>query len=275
MTYGARSTRAVLPLHGSCKQPVLLGRGSISGVRRSPAAQSSQLRCLGAVCTILAAGLAAPAQAEVAASLAIESDYQLRGVSLSDGQPVVSLTVAYDHENGVYGDVAAIGVATRSSGVETLGYVAHLGYARRLPSGLSLDVGVRSSRVSAFLARRVPYEYTETYVGLSKGDLSAHIYFAPDYIGDEGPTAYLDLAGALRPARHWRVFGHVGVLAPLSKGKRLDERRAQLDLRAGAAREFGNLELHVAYTATDRTPHYPRRLRNRRDALTLGAVYYF
>jgi uncharacterized protein (TIGR02001 family) len=243
--------------------------------RRSRTAKSSQFRCLWAVCAILAAAVAAPARAEVAASLAIESDYQLRGVSLSNGQPVASLTVAYDHSSGVYGDVAVIGVSTRRLGVETLGYVAHLGYARRLSSGVSLDVGVRSSRVSSLITRRVPYDYTEAYVGLSKGDVSGHIYLSQDYIGDVGATAYVDLEGALRPARHWRVFGHVGVLAPLSQGSKLLERRTQIDLRAGVARELGNLELHAAFTATSTAPHYPRRIRNRRDALTVGAVYYF
>jgi uncharacterized protein (TIGR02001 family) len=242
------------------------------GARRSPPEGGPQLRRLGAAFAILVTCAAGPARAEVAASLAIDSDYPLRGVSLSDRRPVMSLTLAYDHDSGVYGDVAAIGVATRRSGVEVLGYVAHLGYARRLPSGASLDIGVTNSRVTTYVHRRYTYDYTEVYVGLSKGDLSAHVYVSPDYIGEGGPTAYVDLEGALRPARNWRVFGHVGLLTPLSES---NERRARLDLRAGVAREFGNLELHVVCTATSTAPYYPPGYPQKRTALTVGAVYFF
>ncbi|HZZ36423.1 MAG TPA: TorF family putative porin, partial [Caulobacteraceae bacterium] len=245
------------------------------GARRSRPGGAPHVCRLGAIVIVLVAWAATPVRAEVAGSLAIDSDYQLRGVSLSDNEPVASVTLSYDHGSGAYGDIAAIGVATRRTGVEFLGYVAHLGYARRLPSGASLDVGVANSRITTYVHRRYSYDYTEVYVGLSKGDLSAHVYLSPDYIGEAGPTAYVELEGALRPARHWRVFGHIGLLAPLRESSGPDERRARLDLRAGIARELGNLELHVVGTTTSTAPYYPPGYLQKRTALTVGAVYFF
>ncbi|HEY1448609.1 MAG TPA: TorF family putative porin, partial [Caulobacteraceae bacterium] len=85
-------------------------------------------------------GLAVPAHAEVGVSAALESDDRLRGVSLSDGNPVFSLNVSYDHKSGIYGGVSATAVATDHSGVEMLGDVAYIGYARKIDAVASWDV---------------------------------------------------------------------------------------------------------------------------------------
>ena len=119
---------------------------------------------------------AARAAAQVAVSAQLESDDRFRGVSLSAGEPALSVTVAYDHSTGLYGGLTGVLAATRHSGVQPLGYVAYLGYAGRLGGDASWDVGVSNSEDVVYLNKRDTQNYTEVYAGVSKGDLSAHVY---------------------------------------------------------------------------------------------------
>src|SRR5215468_4243490 len=65
---------------------------------RTPAV--GRLGLAGASIVIAAALHAAPARAQVGVSLSADSDHRFRGVSLSDGRPVVSLSLSYDHDSG-------------------------------------------------------------------------------------------------------------------------------------------------------------------------------
>ena len=49
--------------------------------------------------------LAGPAQAEVGLSAEVDSDDRVRGVSFSNGNPVFSLNLTYDHASGAYAGI--------------------------------------------------------------------------------------------------------------------------------------------------------------------------
>ena len=120
--------------------------------------------------------LAGPAHAQVGLSAAVESDDRVRGVSLSDGNPVLSLNLTYDHVSGVYAGVSATTVATDHKGVEMLGDVVYLCYAGRFGPETSWDVGVSNSNVSVYPDIAYRYNYTELYAGITRNNLSAHLY---------------------------------------------------------------------------------------------------
>ena len=105
--------------------------------------------------------LAGPAHAEIGLSAAVDSDDRVRGVSFSDGNPVFSLNLAYDHASGVYAGVSATAVATDHNGVEMLGDVVYLGYAGRLSAETSWDVGASNSNVSVYPDIAYRYNFTE------------------------------------------------------------------------------------------------------------------
>jgi uncharacterized protein (TIGR02001 family) len=220
-------------------------------------------------------GLAIPAHAEVGVSAALESDDRLRGVSLSDGNPVFSLNVSYDHKSGIYGGVSATAVATDHSGVEMLGDVVYIGYARKIDAVASWDVGITNNNVSVYPDTIYRYNYTEFYTGITGNDISAHVYYSPRYVGGGARTLYAELNGAWRPARRWRLFAHVGVLTSLGGGDLTYAGHTAFDGRAGVAREFGRFELSLAWTTTSAVPYFPPDYRQSRDALVLGAVYNF
>ncbi len=229
----------------------------------------------GALALTLLLSVGAPARAQVGLSATVESNDILRGLSLSDGRPTLSLSLSYDDPTGVYGGLTLSGVDTRRAGPRPLGYVAYAGYAGRLNAGASWEVGVTHSDVSVYLDRKYAASYTEIYGGFTKGDLSVHLFYSPKYIGENASTLYLDVDGSYHPADHWRLFGHVGVLTPLASGGPLYDDRARLDLRAGVAREFRHFELHLAGVASAPAAVYPLEHRQARASLVVGATCFF
>jgi uncharacterized protein (TIGR02001 family) len=222
-----------------------------------------------------AAALAPAARAQVAVSVEADSDDRYRGVSLSDGQPTMSVSAAYDATSGLYGGVTGTAVATRHSGVQPLGYVVYAGYAGRLPGGASWDLGASDSQDLVYLEdKRYAQNYAELYAGVSKGDVSAHLYYSPQYLTDSG-AFYADVDGAWRPASGWRLFVHAGVLAVLKDDALAYHGQTRWDARLGVARQFGRAEARLAWTTTWPTPVYPPDVRQGRDTLVLSLAWFF
>ncbi|MDB5452097.1 MAG: hypothetical protein JWO33_675 [Caulobacteraceae bacterium] len=216
--------------------------------------------------------LASPASAQVSASAALVSDYRFRGVSLSNERPSLSLNLAYDHPGGLYGGGSAIVQDSRQGGVRMSGAIGYLGYARRTAGGLSWDVGVSHQDLAVYAAQRYDLRYTEAYVGVARGRLSARLSYSPDYFPGSGDALYASLDGALRPAEDWRLFGHLGLLAPLGGSDLPVRRRERVDLRLGVARQFDRCELSLAWTAA--WPG-PRQISQQRSAIVVGAAIFF
>jgi uncharacterized protein (TIGR02001 family) len=219
----------------------------------------------------------APARAQAGVNLTFATDYRYRGYSLTDDRPALTLTFAYDHPSGAYASLAAIGALTSDQGAKGAGVQAYAGYAARLKSGASWDLGVTGTDVTVYSGPQNRYrlKYAELYAGVAMGDLSAHLYYAPDYLGEGASTLYLDVSGAYRPAPAWRLFGHVGVLAPLHRSDWSYIRSARYDLRAGAAARLKHCELQLAWTGSGPGTDYPTGHAQKRNALVFAATYAF
>ena len=220
-------------------------------------------------------GFVASVQAQVGVSATAATDYRFQGLSLSAGRPVLSASLAYDRKGGLYAGATAIAVFAHHGGLQPLGYVVYLGYSRRVSPTLSWDIGVANGGVSQFLDKRYVDEYTQIYVGLTKGDVSAHVYYSPSYFGESGGAIYVELSGAVRPAPRWRLFGHAGLLADLGDHAELDHSQVQVDARAGLAREFKTFELRAYVSATTPAPVFPPGYRQARQTAVLEAVAFF
>jgi uncharacterized protein (TIGR02001 family) len=225
--------------------------------------------------TVLSPLVAAPAMAQVAVSVSADSDDRFRGVSLSDSKPVLSATIAWDHASGAYAGGSVIGVEGPASDPQALGYVVYVGLSERVNTGLAWDVGVTNSHYTEPTSDRYTVDYTEVFAGLVADNFSARLYFSPSYFGDGAQTLYLDVDGAVRPARHWRLFGHLGALTTVGGVAGLGSHRAYLDARAGVAFEFRSCELRLAWTVIGPEPDYPSGYPQGRDALVVGATYAF
>jgi len=218
---------------------------------------------------------AAPAQAQLGLSASLGSDFRYRGFSLSDGKPALSVTANYDHPAGGYLNAAAIVADTADKGVQALGYQAYAGWAWRLDPDTSWDLGVTHSDLTDYLRPRYRARYSEAYAGFSWRGASAHLYYSPDYLGEGGDTLYGSLDGSLVPRTDWRLFGHLGVLAPVRTNANSDFRDPQIDLRAGVARRIAAWELQLAVTGVGPNANYPAGHAQSHEALVVSVSRAF
>jgi uncharacterized protein (TIGR02001 family) len=228
--------------------------------------------CLRAI-ALLFPGFAAPACAQVAATVSVFSDSRFRGYSLSDGRPVAILDFAYDNSSGLYGDATATAVLRRGDNPALLSFQVNGGYAKRFSSGTTLDVGATHSTYSHYSSGKHGTTYTEFYVGLARGDLSSRIFVSPHYFARGLWTVYGEVNGSVRPARNWSLDGHVGMLVPLRTASPGERYRAGFDWRIGATRELGRLSLHAAWTEGARGRGYYGDLSHSRGAVVIGASW--
>lgn len=221
--------------------------------------------------------------------MSAETDYRLRGVSLSDGRAVAHAALAYDHGSGAYGGVSAAVGPDLSGDPAFLGGTAYAGYARRLPGGVTADIGVTGTRVKSELrAVRPAYGYTpaqsytlrykadyaEAYLGLLRDNVSVYLYLSPDYLRPGQKAAYAEINAAVHPARRLKLFAHAGLLAPLDR-EATYRLRSRADVRLGLAVELQPLELQVAWTSVSRRVDYPPGYPQARDAVVVSASAYF
>ncbi len=223
----------------------------------------------------LGLGLAAACDAragegQLGGALSLDSDYRLRGVSLTDNQPAIGASLTYDHASGAYAGAAVVAHDAPDGG-RLLGHMEYAGYALRGRGGYDWDVGVNNQDFTPYGPQRAHLRYSEVYVGVSRGDLSARVYYSPNYLRSWGTTAYLDLNGVLRPAASWRLSGHAGALIPAGGGAA--PVRTRYDLRVGVARDFKAGEIRAIFTTAWPTPH---ALSSRAaPALVVGASVFF
>ena len=216
---------------------------------------------------------AEPARAQLSGSVTLATDYRLRGVSLTDLRPALSLGAAYDDPSGFYAGGAVIGHNPEGHDVRILGHTEYLGFAGRGAGGTSWDVGFANVDMTLYLGRKYPLEYRQVYVGIAKDALSARLSYSPDYPREGVKSLYLDLNGAVRPAENWRLTGHLGAMSRLNGDRAIDGKPTRYDVRLGLARTFDHGELQLAWNAV--TPR-PRPLTRRtRGGLSLAASYFF
>jgi len=191
--------------------------------------------------------VAAPAAAQLAGEIALDSDLRDRGHSLSDGHPVASLTLSYDHPSGLYLNGSLLGIV-KDGDPWILGGQASIGYATRIAPGLSLDGGIaRSQFSSAYIGR--PVHYSELYVGLASRIFSGRVYYSPDYYRSGNSVLYGEIEAARDIARNWQVNAHLGTLVYLGETP-VYFRDQQVDWRVGTARRFGSYGVHFDVSGT-------------------------
>jgi uncharacterized protein (TIGR02001 family) len=253
---------------------VIVRAGSTAGSRRR-GADARRLAALAAA-SILSSFLAIPAAAQVNGSVDVESDYRLRGYSLSAGRPVATAQIGYDDASGIYLNLSATGVLDRNDDPLFLGVQGNIGYVRRLTSKLSIDGGVLRSQYRAPDPTTRSHNYTDFYLGLAADPISARIYYSPDYYRPDVSTLYAEVEGTIRPAKDWRINGHVGSLIYLTTPEPyFPGREARYDWRIGLSRRFGNVDLHAAVSGGGPGKEYYSGGLHDKTALTAGASWSF
>ena len=215
--------------------------------------------------------LGGAAQAQLGATVSVDSDYRFRGVSLSDSKPAWRVTLNHDFASRAYAGVSATRVElARDDQYSQL--AAYAGYVTPPLDGKALEFGASFSHFTGDSS----YDYVEAYAGVLAEHWSLRLHYAPDYFGRGVQAAYVD-AGAHWPlSEQLRVFGHAGALVPLA-GRSFgpDDRRTRLDLRLGIGMSVGSLDIQLAWVDATRGGPYPALYGGRRSTWQLGALLSF
>ena len=215
--------------------------------------------------------LGGAAQAQLGATLSVESDYRFRGVSLSDSKPAWRLTLNHDFVSGAYAGASATRVEL-ARGDHYSQVVGYAGYVTRPVDGRSLEFGASFSHFTGDTS----YDYLEAYAGLLAERWGLRVHYAPDYFGRGVQATYVDATA------HWplnesvRLFGHAGALVPLA-GRSFgpDDRRTRVDLRLGIGATAGSFDLQLAWVGASRGGPYPAVYAGRRGTWQLSALLSF
>lgn len=187
---------------------------------------------------------ASAAHAEIGASLTVASQDRFRGYSVSDGYPATTLSISYDDAGGAYFEASVMGAGSFSHGVHRFRFEENGGYALRLAGGPTIDAGIVHADYSGYRIYHKKAVYTELYVGLIAGKLSAHLHYAPDYFQRGVTTLYADVDGSVPLTPHLRATGHLGVLRQL-KGVREQAGRLTHDWSIGAVADVGHFSFQL------------------------------
>lgn len=212
------------------------------------------------------------ADAQVTGSIGLDSDYRLRGYSLSDGHPVASAQLTYDHPSGLYFSVS--GLTEISNDSRFLGAIGNVGYAKRLNGNVTLDAGVLRSQIGSAYGSELGFKYTEIYAGAYVGPVVGRLYYSPDYRTPGQSTLYGELEAGFEPASNWRVSGHVGMLTYLNSTRYWEAGETHRDWRVSVARQIGRVEVHTSLSGSSPGSYYGGRSRNK-AALTAGGSVSF
>lgn len=207
-------------------------------------------------------------------SVGVDSEQRLRGHSLSAGHPVVTADLSYDDRSGIYVGASAVGVLSGDR-PGLMSVQGNIGYAVRLGSSLSVDVGVlRTEYTSSFSGERAAH-YSEAYVGLTRRNLVSRVYFSPDYFRTGISTLYGEVEASTEVLPHLQLNAHVGGLLYLNRPQLYVSRRDQYDWRLGASRQLGAFEAHLFLSSGGPGPDYYSREVRSRTALVLGVSRSF
>lgn len=201
------------------------------------------------------------ASAQTTARLTVQTDYRLRGFSLSSNEPVAIADIGHELGSGFY--VNGAGLVVFDDGASLLGGQLNLGYARRLNSAVSVDAGVLRAEYTSSYSGGYAAHYTEFYVGAAARGLSLRAYFSPDYFRAGSTTLYGEIEAAIPVDANWRMNVHAGVLHYLDGAPPFSTRSTQLDWRLDLTRRLGRFEAFVSLSGVD--PDYDLYRGGNRD----------
>jgi len=202
------------------------------------------------------------------------SDYRVRGYSMSHGQPAALLSLSYDHASGAYLNGVAIVGRDREDNPAVTGVIENVGYARRLSSRASVDVGLVHSEYFQRYGTAGTGRYTEAYVGLTGSHLSSRLSYSPDYFRHDVRSLYGEVNGGWETVARIRLDAHVGHLTCL-EGPRWRRCSSHYDWRLGVSRQFGPVDLNASLSDAEGGAGRYYRTPDRAPRFVLGASWAF
>jgi uncharacterized protein (TIGR02001 family) len=223
---------------------------ALSRLNRNPR-RPLELAALRGAVTVCVALICADASAQqTSGSVTAVSDYRYRGISLSNNDPAVQASINYDDTSGFYAGAFVSTARFAFESTRELQAISFVGYAWRLPSGVSGEVGADY----ALFTRTHDYDYPEVYTGFASGIWSGRLYYAPRYFGRDYNAIYGEINAAQPLSDRFRIIAHGGVLWSKS-GNPYDgsDDRATFDARIGLGIDLDRFSLEVSWVGVSNT----------------------
>lgn len=212
------------------------------------------------------------AHAQVSGSITLVSDYFYRGISLSDDQAVPQLNLVYDNPDGWYAGAFGSKVRVNSKNSDGEQILLYSGFSHRLNSGMVWEAGATGS----LFPKATDLNYGEIFTGVMVDNLSARIYYSPNYIGLNAKTLYLEANADYALHERIDLFSHIGWLTyPDAKPGQVINNR--FDARVGLGVNFTAWKLQLAYGISRQRRSYNTGKYQSpvRDSLVFSASYLF
>ena len=219
------------------------------------------------------------AQAQLALSASVTSDYRYRGASLGSDQPALTASVAYDAPmatglDGYFAGAATVG-RFPGAGLQVFAHTEAVGIAGAAGPSATWDVGL-SDTVLSYDVGGVTRNYDpEVYTGLRTHFVSYYLRYSPHYFKDGVGALYAEVDGSVPLDSRWRVLAHVGVLTPFATGVAQASASEQYDGSLGVSTLFKRMQLSGAWTFQRPGYRYVLRPAPHADALALTATWFF
>ena len=220
--------------------------------------------CLALVC--------ADGNAQLSGSVSAVSDYRYRGVSLSGNDPALQAAVNYDDPRGFYGGVFLSSVRFAFTSGREAQAVPFAGYAWRLPSGDSGELGID---YSAFTRTHI-YDHAEAYWGFTSGNVNGRLHYAPRYFGIGGKSVYAELNAAQPLSERVRAIAHIGVLHAQSRNfYEGSGGRAVFDGRIGVGIDVDPFNVELSWVGLSARSAYAFTGEGRRNGVVVTLMRLF
>jgi hypothetical protein len=159
-------------------------------------------------------------------------------------------------------------------------WLPYAGFATRLDSGLTLDLGSGYSGFSG-ASNGNALHYLESHAGISFDDFSARLNYSPDYFHSGERTLYAQVDGSSALAERVRLMVHLGGLQVLSHASAHGRTRRQFDIRTGVAVRCAAVTVQLSWVAVNKiasvypVDYYEQGARSRRSTWVLQATSFF
>ena len=214
----------------------------------------------------------ASASAQVVASVTLSNDVRFRGRSITDGEPAITADIGYDDRSGVYVAASAT-MALSGDGPEFVNFQENLGFAHRLGSGLTIDLGIVRSDYTQYYSGGRKAHFTEFYAGFRANRVTAYLRYSPDYFRPGVETLYGEINATIEPAQQWRLIAHAGALVQLAGPLPPEGDGVGYDWKLGLARDAGAFEFQLAVSGGGPGPDYRQGQRHDRTAVTASLTW--
>jgi uncharacterized protein (TIGR02001 family) len=183
--------------------------------------------------------------------------------------------LSYDAPSGLYLAGSVSSLIARSGSPELLGAQQNIGYAVRLKSGPTVDLGIVNSTYGSYFSGRYIADYTELYAGVIGRRMAAHIRYSPNYFRADVHTVYAEVDGTkpVTPGAH--LNAHFGVLHQFAGRDFFGRRRTYYDWRVSGTTGVGPFELQLALSGGGPGSDYYDSRPHSRQAVTVGLTFSF